>query len=306
MPPFSFFYGQTKKTINKFMSNWVNTKDENGMTALHYAMKNGYIDIVETLLDFEADPTIGIKGNNRNVLHIATQCKSNNKKLIEIIFDKLEQQGIDKLDMVNSQDSSGFTPLFLAISFHIPLDSIQLLLENKANPNIQENKQGQTAFHLACDNFMKLQQKNVKILEKFQTNSSEMSSLDQNKYDQYLQDLESAKSVILLLSNFSDVNLGDHDNWTALAKACKVGNFELAQLLIENCVCKVDVKLKSGETPLILASQIRKNEDLCRKICQLLIKNGANEKIAYSKHNILAEHWLKRNKYGFSFEDLKS
>lgn len=247
------------------MSDWVNTKDESGMTALHHAMKAGYIEIVEILLDFEADPSIGIKGNNRNVLHIATQCKANNKNLLEIIFDKLEQQGLDTSELINSQDTAGFTPLYLAVIFGIPLDSIQLLLSNKANPNLRESKQGQTPFHYACENYIKAT-----------ATSSRLSNQAQAE-----QNLEKYKKLILLLSNYSDVNLGDNDGWTPIANATKKGNLSLVKILVEDCKCNPNVRLNSGETPLILAAQIKRNEDLVEKLCKLLLKYGADREISY-------------------------
>ena len=56
----------------------------------------------------------------------------------DLHFEKLKQNSIDLDSIINSQDQAGFTPLFLAINFNLPLDSIELLLKNKANPNLSD------------------------------------------------------------------------------------------------------------------------------------------------------------------------
>ena len=63
--------------------------------------------------------------------------------------------------------------------------------------------------------------------------------------------------------------------------SCKKGNYDLVELLLKECKCRANVKLSSGETPLILACQIRKNEGLVKRLCEILIECGADPEITY-------------------------
>jgi len=57
------------------VKNYINSKGENGYTALHHAASIGNASLVETLLKYGADPSI--KDSDGNVpLHLTCQCKN--------------------------------------------------------------------------------------------------------------------------------------------------------------------------------------------------------------------------------------
>ena len=78
----------------------VNKRDAEGNTPLHYACLKGYRDIVNLLLDSEADATIA---NNLSETPLHAASRSGNKEII----GKLLQYGAD----IDATDSDGRTPL---------------------------------------------------------------------------------------------------------------------------------------------------------------------------------------------------
>ena len=88
--------------------------------------------------------------------------------------------------------------------------------------------------------------------------------------------------------------------WTALSKAISAHrNVGLVRVLVEDLKCKVGGCLDSGESPLILACQIRKKEGLVKELVGILVKAGADVEVSYEfKGEVLtAQKWLVKRKY---------
>ena len=98
--------------INYDENTDINAKDENGMTALQYAIIKGYSELVYKLLSHEDievnnDIDVNIKdGRGRTVLHQAVMQRDRNAVEVSLGHD-----GID----VNSKDGNGLTPLYYAV-----------------------------------------------------------------------------------------------------------------------------------------------------------------------------------------------
>ncbi len=118
----------------------VNVQDSNGRTALHYAMHNRDAQMVQFLIDNNANVNAQ-DSNGRTALHYAI--RNNNAKMVEFLIAK----GAD----VNLATNNKETPLMLAansLSLPNPEPILQILLENHAD-TLQKNERGHTAWQIA-------------------------------------------------------------------------------------------------------------------------------------------------------------
>jgi ankyrin repeat protein len=116
----------------------VHAQDNNGMTPLHYAVQIDREDVVERLIELNAN--VNCRDNNRNTpLHYV------NNRWNENIFKKLINSQAD----INAKNSESKTPLHVAIT--IRNDSFfKFLLDLKANVNAVD-KSGKTPLHYAVE-----------------------------------------------------------------------------------------------------------------------------------------------------------
>lgn len=281
-------FKKTSRTIKKYMQNWVNEVDKNGWSALHHAVRHDKSEITEKLIEFEADVTLPIPPNGTNVLHIATQIRQTKKPgktqkphILTKILDKLYELAADTEDfeaMLNTTDNRGLTPLALASYFTSDITCFKILLNYGADPRADSEKFG-SVFSIACDKYALLL-KNDPESESLQTKSA---------YD-----------VLKLLSRYCKVDEKSDGGWTALSKAISAHrNVGLVRVLVEDLKCKVGGCLDSGESPLILACQIRKKEGLVKELVGILVKAGADVEVSYEfKGEVLtAQKWLVKRKY---------
>jgi len=114
-------------------------QDLGSVSALHIAVKFGYIDIAKLLLMYGADPNI-LDSGHCTPLHWAAV--KGFKDTVQLLLD-------DKADP-NIQDLAKSTALHEAVRKN-NLSIVRLLLEKNANPNLADVA-GDTAYKLASDN----------------------------------------------------------------------------------------------------------------------------------------------------------
>ena len=220
----------------------VKTQDDDNMTALHLALRgpsiyDGRVDdgiisaIVQLLLAHGASVNVRDK-KNQTPLHLASLQKYPSTMAL------LLQSGAD----TESRDNDYMTPLLFALQEPWDKDeAAQLLLEHGANVNAQ-NKNGQTALHIAS--------------------ASQLAQI-----------------VSLLLKLGLDVNAKDNDDMTPLhlapmgLRGIPDDDFTrstTAQVLLEHGA-NVHIRNKNGQTPLHSASLHRFSS-----IVELLVKFGAD------------------------------
>jgi len=108
-----------------------------GEAALHIACLSANIEITELLLFHNADVNI-TDFMKRTPLHFAI---SESLAIVKILI----KYGAN----VNAQDSNGRTPLHHACSLYVNLEAVKLLVENRADIYIIDDK-GDSIFKSAC------------------------------------------------------------------------------------------------------------------------------------------------------------
>lgn len=141
-----------KEKLKKF----INTQNDLGITALHFASFKGNVNIIKLLIKYGADYTILTK-RKLNVVHYATQGnKPNSLVYFYFLFKNKDEKGKTKLlQLLKKPDISGCTPLHWA-SYSSAEDVLLYLLNLKIYLdekdqlefiNKTDNK-GNTALHL--------------------------------------------------------------------------------------------------------------------------------------------------------------
>ena len=105
----------------------VNKRDAEGNTPLHYACLKGYRDIVNLLLDNDADVSIA---NNLSETPLHAASRSGNKEII----GRLVEYGAE----LDATDSEGKTPLIRLLD-NRRTDAALFLIEQGADPEIADN-----------------------------------------------------------------------------------------------------------------------------------------------------------------------
>lgn len=182
------------------------------------------------------------------------------KKMLSPIFFKPN---------VNKFDSDGYTPLYYACSSGF-IETVDLLLKNKANVNVSCADVNITPLYIACQNnhtevvkslVNKGADVNTKCLK--ENYSSLQISTENNNYE----------VVKCLLKSKADPNVHDNsvEKMTPLFKACSKGFSEIVELLLEHGAEPNTCCLSNNSSPLLNAV-INKNY----KIAMALLNHGAD------------------------------
>ena len=122
------------------LANFLNEKNKEGITALHYAVTNGNIKIVQLLQKLGANLE-AVTNTGKNIMHIAS---GSNQPTMLIYFFLNEGQDI------SSVDENGSTPLHWAC-YYSAEESVNYLLSLKVDINAQD-KEKYTPLHLVVSN----------------------------------------------------------------------------------------------------------------------------------------------------------
>jgi len=177
---------KTQKTHNKNKKTRKNIKYNKGgghseddkhdlMIALQYIRVDKAREVIEkdgTLANATLDYID--RGSNSKPLHILLDIdivyinpKVNYKGVLEICkilingYEKYMNTPEKKYKFINSQDSEGTTPLYLAVKI-LAVDTVKLLLDNGANVNIK-NKHGEGIFNLVARHALKYKKPGDKL-----------------------------------------------------------------------------------------------------------------------------------------------
>jgi len=189
------------KEVAKFLSDGVdvNAVDNKRDTPLMIAVRWGYKDIAELLLEKGADPNIQNVDFDTPIGEVTLVNRKNDVENTALLLE----YGADP-NITNSSGDSALHRLFF-YNYKYALEIVPLLLENGADHELTNNL-GQTALHVALD---------------------------------YRHNFKNSYEVIsLLLDATTDINITDNDSWSALDYICDDKNkssfdYALVQRLIE-------------------------------------------------------------------------
>ncbi|KAG4087429.1 ankyrin repeat-containing domain protein [Neocallimastix lanati (nom. inval.)] len=232
---------------------YIDDLDNNGNTALVYAVKYGNIELVKTMVKYGAN--INVKSNNgKPILIIAV--KNNNIEIVRYLI----KCGID----LNNVDNNGDSALSIAIRCEL-LEISKILIDNGANINIKDGSS------------------NTLLLTSLLTNNEELYSYLLNKcndlniknYDDktvlnIFTEKEDLNKVKLIIYYGADINSVDIYGNTPLLIAINKKNDQLINYLIDYGA-DINIRDKNGDTPLIIAT--KRNYIKC---CEKLIQSDVN------------------------------
>ncbi|UXI14532.1 Guanine nucleotide-binding protein Go subunit alpha [Sarcoptes scabiei] len=98
------------RTHSKDLRRMITEQDAFGETALHVAIKKEQLTVIQSLLEFPE--TLQILDNiGNNVLHLAAQT---NGQIIEALCSAISSNNFSLLEMINSKNFNGLSPLYFA------------------------------------------------------------------------------------------------------------------------------------------------------------------------------------------------
>jgi len=252
----------------------INLPDDEGTTALMHAALEGKPEVLTFLLDKSADTQLEDQGGN-TALDLARETEDEEcVALLETamglspLTEEEKVQLLVKKKTIDAQDEDGWTPLVRAV-LDLNMERVKLLIQYKANLNIQDFDDGNTALILATernlDDFPKVlieAKADVNIQSKIGM-SALMASISSSQDD---------VARLLILDYGADVHQITENGDSALSMA-SCGHPGLVQLLIDK-KAPVNIENKQKETPLFCAAS--QGYDL---IASKLIKAGADVNI---------------------------
>ena len=215
-----------------------------GDTPLHQACKQGWLDIVEILIErYGCDPNM-VTESNQSLLHYACQYEH-----IDIVTLLIEKYGCDPNVVTESNESL----LHYACRYgHI--DIVMLLIERYGcDPNAVTCNSGENLLHYACRyshiDIVKL------LIEKYSFDPNTMTKSNESLLH-YAYRYGHVDIVMLLIEKYGcDPNAVTESGENLLHYACRCGQFGVVKLLIEKCGCDPSVTTKSNQTLLHYACQ---------------------------------------------------
>ena len=234
----------------------MNSRDVLEDTPLLLASKSGNPDVVQLLLDHDADVQVH---NNRRETPLLLAAAGRHLEVARILLAHSVQ--------VDSRDHRGFTPLLQVLSSEIEgPDVAQLLLDHGANTSVCDNN-GETPLHFAASRGHLMV---AQIL--IPSCSAEINSQNNEGSTPLFLALKNGRlnTAQLLLDHGADVRVCDNCRQTPLHLAVASGHVETAQTLLDHNA-EVNSPDNLGVTPLLSALQ-NGSPDIAR----LLLDRGAD------------------------------
>jgi ankyrin repeat protein len=243
--------------------------DEDGNTFLHVAAKCGHLHCIESIWRYQKQE-VDVR-NSKGETPLMCALEWGNEEVVEWLLDKnadihaVDDEGQTCLHhaawrgevrcvkmllkagaYIDHKDKEGWTALFHASRGQI--DAIKYLLEKKSNPQITDNE-GNTCLHIASKNY-KLEC--VELLVEYLPVNCENLKKETPLHLAAYKGMEDI--VEYLLEKGAEIDAKDEKGWTALFHASYGGKEHVVKYLLQK---KADSKItdKKGNTCLHIASK---------------------------------------------------
>jgi ankyrin repeat protein/energy-coupling factor transporter ATP-binding protein EcfA2 len=249
----------------------INKKNSSGKTALHLASSKGYTKVAQMLITYKADTA---PLDNDNLTPLREACKNGHVDTVELLLDRTHNQkktwvSINKVHILHTVCENGHTnmikkilkfdvdvnikteeectPLYLACNAG-HYDTVLMLLEEcKANIN-STDKKGKTPLFIVCE------KNRETIVHLLLAKGASVDKTDQHGSTALHISCSLGFENISenLLQKGASINKKDCNGNTPLYEACRGGHQNVIYILINH---KVDVNNanKSGSTPLMIS-----------------------------------------------------
>ena len=215
-----------------------NTKVQFGNRVIHYATKNGYLNIVQYLIEKANVDINSYNGNWETPFYLA--CESGHLPIVEYLISK----GAD----VSAKDANGDCAIHVA-TIKGYLQIVQYLIE-KANININiKGNNDQTPLHYAC------QQGNLSIIKYLISKGANIN--EKNKNGDYAIDTAVKNKQLPVVKYFTEEKTIDIKNnlKKMVFLACVYKNFSALDYLIANGANGM-IQLNNGDYVIHFASKL--------------------------------------------------
>ena len=231
----------------------VDTTFENNRTALTYAVREGYTEVVKFLVDSGADINIQ---NEDGWTALMLAADGGRTEAVEFLVE-------NGADINIQQGRNGNTALIQAARWR-HAEVVKFLVENGADINVQNNS-GFTALMEAADGGR------TEAVESLVENGADINVQNEDGWTALMLAADGGRTeaVESLVENGADINIQNEDGWTALMLAATWCPTEVVEFLVENGA-DINIKDNKGKTALDYAKQKDRHDivDLLRKAQQ--------------------------------------
>ncbi|OAF69319.1 Ankyrin repeat domain-containing protein 44 [Intoshia linei] len=222
----------------------INKKDKFGNTALHYAAKYAKEDVVRTLINKKANPTI-LNDKYRYPLHEACTRSLGVLSIVQILLKAMEPNSRLAVDI------EGESPLFIAtVSKNIYV--CRELLNQKASEQISIIKSNtlDSVFHVACEN------DHTELVKLFVDYVSSVNIQNRNGQTCLHIAAKHGNLPIIRYLHLAKINpnIVDHLDRTALHIAAEAGQSKVIGELVDKLKANIMARTKDGSTLIHVAS----------------------------------------------------
>ena len=274
----------------------INVQSLKSKTALHIAVEDNRMDIIDILLNHGANVKIS---DISDVTPLHTAVKNDSVEIIKLLLSRGANVNATTCDRVGEDEGKGCTPLHLAVE-KANEEIIKLLLSSGANVNDKRND-GIASLHIAIERGYFEVVKHL-LDHGAHVNSTYSSATQQDCTPLHLAaELDAKEIVKLLLSKGADVNAQGNEGITPLHIATRAGYSNIVEHLLKYGA-NVHSTSQKGHIPLFLAIENRHE-----KVVELLVEHGAcvdvndknNKSVLYRAvekgNSIIVKHILKHS-----------
>ena len=245
-------------------------RQEDGQSPFLVAGLSGSVELVKYLLS-KGCYVLDKDNNGLTVLHYA--CKEGNTEVVQYLVENYQ----DVLTMRDKELSSPFHVAGLSGSVEL----VKYLI-SKGCEVMDKDNDGWTVLHYAC------KEGNTEVVQYLVENYPELLTMRDKELSSPFPVAGLSGSVELvkyLISKGCEVMDKDNDGWTVLHQACNEGKLDLVQYLVDNYPEMLTIRDKSGQSPFLVTGyscSVDLVTYLIAKGCDVMDMDNDGETILYN------------------------